>query len=284
MKAISYGEVLWDISDNSSTLGGAPLNVLGHIARLKDDGIIISAIGNDELGGETKKALLDLGIDTTCLEVKDGIETGKAYIKLDNGIPSYSFNDPAAWDLIDGPGSSFFDSSYDVFIFGTLCQRSKKSRETLYRILDNLKCREVFFDVNLRLNFYSNDIICKSLGYATILKMNDEELPIVLMASGCKDIQILKQKYDLKIVILTKGKKGTELYYENKIYTADPENVKVVDTVGAGDSLSGSFLHFYLNGDDIECAIKKASMVADYVVTKNGAIPEYSEEILSKIL
>lgn len=284
MKAVCFGEVLWDISEKSQTLGGAPLNVLGHVARLGDQGIIISAVGSDDLGARTAESLASLGIDTRYLAVKDGVKTGKAFIRLEDGIPSYSFNSPAAWDLIDVPGESFFSSSYDVFIFGTLSQRNEKSRKTLYHILDSIKCKEIFFDVNLRLFFYSDEIIRESLSRCTILKMNDEELPVVLKATGRDDVFSLMEKYDIRITLVTNGKKGTDCYTCERVYHQDAMKVQVVDTVGAGDSLSGAFLHFLLLGDTVEDALRKAGTVADYVVTKPGAIPEYDDEIMRKII
>ena len=88
------------------------------------------------------------------------------------------------------------------------------------------------------------------------------------------------EKYNLKIVILTCGKKGTYCYQkgENDIYV-EPADVHVVDTVGAGDSLSAGFLYFYLTGNSVSDSLTKASLLADYVVQNNGAIPEYTTEL-----
>lgn len=282
MKAVSFGEILWDLG-KSSTLGGAPLNVLGHMRRLGDECVMLSAVGDDKLGDETIKSIKSLCIDVSQIATIEAVETGKAFVTLNKGIPSYAFNSPCAWDAIPVPSPDFFNENYDVFIFGTLSQRSEVTKKTLYTVLQSIKAREVFFDVNLRLNFYSDEIIRTSLAYATILKMNDEELGVVLNATGCKDIKELMASYNLKFVLLTLGKYGSNCFTSDGFIHVDSGDVKVLDTVGAGDSLSGSFLHFFLRGESVEEALQKASRVADFVVTQPGAIPQYDENLLKSI-
>ena len=50
MDFISFGEILFDVFPDKATLGGAPLNVAGHLTKLGLNGAILSAVGNDELG------------------------------------------------------------------------------------------------------------------------------------------------------------------------------------------------------------------------------------------
>lgn len=288
MKAIAFGEILWDVFGSERTLGGAPLNVAGHINRLGGESMIVSAVGNDKLGEETLKEISGLGISTECIGISE-YETGKAIVSLKDGIPSYSFTYPSAWDAIilsDESIQHLKKSEYDVLIFGTLAQRSRLSHDTLFTLIHGIQAREKFFDVNLRLDFYTEEIIRSSLEAATILKMNDEEVPVILKMSGCDSIGgIFDKYYNIRIVLVTCGKKGTYCYTaDNKVFHAEPENVPVLDTVGAGDSLSAGFLYFYLNGNPLETALSKASRLADYVVQKQGAIPEYDEEIKAELM
>ncbi len=289
MKAIAFGEILWDVFTDTGkkTLGGAPLNVAGHIKRLGGESYIISGVGNDELGNETIKYIHEMGMTDKYIIRTSDYETGRALVTLRDGIPSYTFNRPAAWDRIEltkDMSDGLFSEEYDVLIFGTLAQREQKSRETLRTILKAAKARELFFDVNLRLDFYTPEIIIDSLRYATILKMNDEEQPVILKIAGCESIKELMNRYSLSTVIVTYGKKGTYCYSSGKCFHCEPENVPVVDTVGAGDSLSAGFLYFTFSGYPVDIALAKASMLADYVVQKRGAIPEYDETFRRKLL
>ncbi len=288
MKAAAFGEILWDEFGRSRTLGGAPLNAAGHIRRLGGEVLVISALGCDELGDEAMEAVHELGIDDSFILRTPEYGTGRAIVTLSGGIPSYSFTYPSAWDMISFPEDTMeklLSDSFDVLIYGTLAQRSEVSHRTLERILGSIDAKERFLDVNLRLSFHTPEIIRSSLSHATILKMNDEERPAVLSAAGCRSERELFDKHpDLSIAIVTCGKEGTWCFTaEGGSFHAEPAEVPVVDTVGAGDSLSAAFLFFHASGLDAGGALAKASMLADYVVQHRGAIPEYSEALRKKL-
>ena len=281
MKALAFGEILWDVIGNDRKIGGAPLNVLGHIVQLGGTGDVISAIGQDELGDESLKYLKSRNIDTTLLK-RTETETGKAIITLKDGIPSYRFTDPSAWDeitLTDDELESLKNTHYDAFIYGTLAARSETSRKAWEMLLDNINASALFFDVNLRLEFYSKEVIEIGARHADILKVNDEELPIILELLEVNDITELINKYNLRMVLLTSGKAGADAYTGSRHYHQEAGNVEVVDTVGAGDSLSAGFLYFLVIGNTLKETLRKASLLADYTVSKRGSIPEYDAEL-----
>lgn len=286
MKALSFGEIIWDVNGDERTLGGAPLNVAGHLARLGDDVIIVSATGNDEEGREALRAINELGVDSSFVHAV-GYDTGFAKVELKDGSPSYSFNDPAAWDAIALSSDEIERLStmdFDCVIFGTLALRHETSRNTLFTLLDALRTKEVFFDVNLRLSFYSDDLIVRCLEKATMLKMNDEELPVVARAisSGPEEVysRLFSRFPNLKKIILTLGARGAQCHERGNVTTVRPKKTRVVSTVGAGDSLSAAFLHYDALGLDTKTSLERATRLASYVVGQMGAIPQYSEEIL----
>lgn len=288
MKALSFGEILWDIDGDVKTLGGAPLNVLGHISKLGGDCSVISAVGDDNLGKETLAAIDGLGIDRRFVSIS-AYETGKALVALKDGIPSYSFPDPSAWDdikLSDGQMEILSGTAYDVFIYGTLASRHNVSRGTLFSLLDGIKASEFFFDVNLRLSFYSAELIEECLRHATILKLNNDEVPIVSSLLGMNEGDFpyeVQRRFPVRKVLISLGSKGSVCFDGSTVINAEAGKVKVVDTVGAGDSLSAAFLYFLCRGDDTAAALAKASALADYVVTKRGAIPDYDESIRRRL-
>ena len=188
---------------------------------------------------------------------------------------------PCAWDnipLLPLP------EHVSLIYYGTLAQRGN-SKQTLKELLNKVSSDHRFFDVNIRKHFYSDEIIKEGVENATILKLNDEEVDIVLDAlklkmRGYRGLEELAKSYNLDLVLLTKGKEGT-MCYKDKWYRVPCAEVEVVDTVGAGDSLSAGFLASYIKTGDLEKSLIIGSHIADYVVTKRGAIPEYDEELLS---
>ena len=281
MKALAFGEILWDVIGNERKIGGAPLNVLGHIVQLGGTASVISALGNDELGDESLEYLKSKNIDTKLVKRTEA-ETGKAIITLKDGIPSYRFTDPSAWDeitLTESELDEIRNTHYDAFIYGTLAARSDVSRRTWKQLLDNINAGALFFDVNLRLSFYSKEVLGIGAKHADILKVNDEELPMILKLLEAEDINELMKKYNLNMVLLTSGKAGSDIFTLDDHIHQDIGKVEVVDTVGAGDSLSAGFLYFLSKGNSLEKTLKKASLLADYTVGRRGAIPEYDEYI-----
>ena len=288
-KAIAFGEILWDILPDKKCLGGAPFNVSAHLNRMGFETKIISALGKDKLGQEALEFIKKEGCSPDFIASLNEISTGFTNVVVHKGIPDYEFNEPCAWDMIsisDNQLRKLSEEKFDVFIFGSLAQRHEISRKTLYSLLTGLQADTIFFDVNLRKNFFTRKIIEDSLIFADIVKMNDEEIPVVSKLLGykeCNDDFIFKfiDDFGLKGLIATSGKKGSAAYFNNQKVSCSCGNVKVVDTVGAGDSFSAAFLASYIKGNNIEESLCKGAKLADFVVSKTGALPEYDEKILA---
>ena len=249
MDFISFGEILFDVFPDKATLGGAPLNVAGHLTKLGLNGAILSAVGNDELGKRALNEIEALGLSTDMIATLD-YETGKAIITLNGKNAEYEFNDPCAWDNIP---LQALPENVTLIYYGTLAQRGN-SKNTLKELLNSVQSQHRFFDVNIRKHFYSDEIIKEGVENATILKLNDEEVDIVLDAlkiemRGYRGLEELFKEYNLDLILLTKGKEGT-MCFKNKWYRVPCAPVEVVDTVGTGDSLSSGFLASYIKTSD----------------------------------
>lgn len=292
MKTLCYGEILWDIIDDKKCLGGAPFNVACHLSRMGSSSYILSAIGQDELGSAALSKINQENVKTDFLKIHSTIPTGTATVFLNNGIPDYKFNYPNAWDnieLTEDQKNSILATDWDIFCFGTLAQRSKISRLTLNSILPLINAKIRFFDVNFRKDFFNREILQNCLDYTDILKMNDEELPVFakifdLIPDSFSQDEFLQQEklcfkicnqFNLKGIILTCGKNGAHGFFDGQHYCAIPAKVTVVDTVGAGDSLSAAFLNEYSKSGDVQKALEAGSKMADFIVQHAGALPEY---------
>jgi fructokinase len=290
-KAAAFGEILWDILPEKKCLGGAPFNCGAHLKRLGFETTMISSLGDDKLGREALALVKKENVSSRFINTISGVSTGFTNVVLDNGKPSYEFNTPCAWDYITlNPQlkKNFLDSRWDVFCFGSLAQRSEASRETLYSLLGEINADIKYFDINLRKNFYSKQIIEQSLKYTDILKMNDAELPVISSLFGITgnvpDIaENIIKKYKLRGIIITAGKDGTTAYFNNQEYKVLPGDVPIVDTVGAGDSFSAAFLASYISGHSVADALEAGSTLADFVVSHSGALPEYDSQIRAKL-
>jgi fructokinase len=267
---ISFGEILWDVIDGVPHIGGAPFNFAAHAARCGLKSGIVSAIGNDGLGRDALNAATGFGVDVSQVSVHPVLPTGTVNVTLQNGIPSYEIVQPVAWDEIALPERLHLTPL--AFYFGTLSQRGPLSAAALSELLRKFESSIVFFDVNLRQDFWDAEIVGKGLANADILKVNDEEMNRL----GFVPDDLLARFPRLKIIVETRGALGCRIVsrkgerFDSPAFTDEP----VVDTVGAGDSFSAAFLASLLRGESLESAAEAGNRLAGRVAARAGAIPE----------
>ena len=288
---VGIGEALFDCLPDGRKLGGAPANFAYHVSQFGLNGCAISAIGDDELGEEIVETFEKVGLNHILPVVEQ--PTGTVKVTLDaKGIPQYDICLGVAWDNIPLTDEMLYTARHaQAICFGSLAQRSQTSRETIHAFLDEApKAALRVFDINLRQNWFTAEVIAESLSRANVLKINDEELDVVatmllgvssvpgkLIAEDpektrfvCRD---LIAKYDLKMLILTCGAIGSYVFTETEeSYVATPKG-KVAETVGAGDSFTATFVAQILLGKSIREAHEKAVAVSAFVCTQNGAMP-----------
>ena len=285
MKVLVFGEILWDIIENKPYIGGAPFNLAAHMTKMGLKSTLISSVGKDALGRKALKEAEKRGINSSFIRVHPHLPTGIVEVSLDErGHPTYLIKENVAWDniildqdLID----NLTKNKWEIFCFGTLAQRTKENREVLSQIISQVRPHHLFYDLNLRQNFYNKDWIEKSLCQCSIVKMNDREALIIselLFGQTLKQenlAELICQEYDPSIVCITHGKNGSSVYRNGKLEKLAGINGPVADTVGGGDSYSAGFLFSYLYGSSIYEAAEFAEIVGNFVVSQSGAVPEY---------
>ena len=284
---VGLGEVLWDVLPDGKKLGGAPANFAYHAGQFGLDTLAVSALGKDALADETIAALDERGLKYLLPRVDYPTGTVQVTLTVD-GIPTYEIKENVAWDNIPyTPELAEIASNCRAVCFGSLAQRNVTSWATIRQFLDNTPtdCLKVF-DINLRQQFYTKDVIEESLKRCNILKINDEELVIIKRMYGYDDLDMrgicekILTDYQLKMLVLTCGTNGSYVFAPGLTSFQETPKVKVADTVGAGDSFTGSFCASILNGKSLEEAHRKAVAVSAFVCTQNGAMPKYPDDLL----
>ena len=278
---VGLGEALWDVLPEGKKLGGAPANFAYHVGQFGLDTVAISALGDDALGDETIEALKDRKLNYLMPRVP--YPTGTVQVTLTgDGIPSYEIKENVAWDNIPyTPEMENIAKQACAVCFGSLAQRNEVSRENIRKFLDAtpLDCLKIC-DINLRQQFYTKDILEDSFCICNILKINDEELITVARMFGYDSLdmrrtcQKIVQDYHLKMLVLTCGTNGSYVFTDDGLTSfQDTPKVEVADTVGAGDSFTGSFCASIIKGKTVQEAHKTAVQVSAFVCTQNGAMP-----------
>jgi fructokinase len=284
---VGLGEILWDLFPAGRQMGGAPANFAYITSLLGNRGIAASRLGQDDLGNDAATRLKELGLETTFLQQDAQHPTGTVRVTVDeNGQPCFEISPSAAWDFLEWtPQWQELAAMADAVCFGSLAQRSPQSRSTIQQFLRSTRaqCLRVF-DVNLRQHFYSADILSDSMKLASIVKLNHEELPKIMRLLGTDEklrdagseelsARHLVDVYQLKLVCVTRGDRGSLLVTEKACDIHPGFRINVADTVGAGDSFTASLVYEYLRGASLTEINEAANQVGAWVASKNGATP-----------
>jgi fructokinase len=285
------GELLWDVLPKGKQLGGAPCNFAFHAMQAGFEAPVISAIGEDQDGEEIRQVMGRLGLDQRYVQIRPEYPTGTVSVTLDgSGIPDYTIHENVAWDHIQWTKElESLAGELDAVCFGSLAQRKQESGNTIQGFLKASKaeCLRVY-DINLRQSFYERDTVLDSLRMANVLKLNEDELPVLAGFLGLKGdeeamLSSLLDDFQLSLIAYTKGSKGSWLLTSNESSHCEVPSVEVADTVGAGDSFTATLLAGTLNGLPLKKVHTIATEVAAFVCSQHGATPKLPERLLNQL-
>jgi fructokinase len=283
-KVLGIGEILWDLLPAGRQLGGAPANFAYHAHALGAEARVVSRVGNDLSGCEILDRLRALGLPTDSIGMDTNAPTGTVSVELaGDGQPRFIIHENVAWDrLVADETSLGFAAQADAVCFGSLAQRSEESRQAIRELVAATPEAALrVFDVNLRQQFYSREIIESSLTVANALKLNDTELPVLaamfnLDGDMRAQLSALAGRFQLRATALTRGANGS-LLLANGAWSEHPGlRVKVTDAVGAGDAFTAAWTLGLLARQPLEEIGRRANELAAFVCTRPGATPVYA--------
>ena len=262
---VGMGEALWDVLPEGKKIGGAPANFAYHVSQFGFDSRVVSAVGRDELGEEILKVFNEKKLKMQIEQVD--YPTGTVQVTLDDeGVPCYEIKEGVAWDNIP-----FTDElkrlalSTRAVCFGSLAQRNDVSRATINRFLDTMPDIDgqlKIFDINLRQDFYSKEVLRESFRRCNVLKINDEELVTISRMFGYPGIDlqdkcwILLAKYNLKMLILTCGINGSYVFTPGVVSFQETPKVRSCRHSGCRRFFTAAFCASILNGKPVPEAHK----------------------------
>jgi fructokinase len=281
-RVVGLGEVLWDLLPERTCLGGAPANFAYITTLMGDQGIVASRVGEDSRGLEALRRMEELGLDIDHVETDREHPTGTVKVELDGkGVARFEIAHPVAWDFLQWtPDWQRLAENADAVCFGSLAQRSEESRATVRNFLRATPPGTVkVFDVNLRQSYYSTEVLAESMRLADIVKLNDDELPKIMSLAkfphkdDVSSAERLISTYDLKLLCLTRGGRGSLLVRNGDASEHPGFRVPVADTVGSGDAFTAGLVHEYLQGASLDLMNEVANLVGAWVTSEVGAMP-----------
>jgi fructokinase len=277
---VGLGEVLWDLLPGGKALGGAPFNFTFHCHQLGHAAVIVSRVGDDDLGREIRRILAGHGLANAFVQTDDAARTGVVGVELSpGGQPSYTIH-PGAWDLLAWEeGLATLLRQARAVCFGTLIQRNSVARDTVRRALRAAGGALLVYDVNLRQDFYDREVIEESLRASRWVKLNDSELAVLkelFGLSGENEDAVaadLLSRFGVELVAVTRGAAGCLVRTRDEVVEEAGVPVRVVDTVGAGDAFTAALVCSVLEGKSVAESARFANRFAACVAGRAGGTP-----------
>lgn len=286
MKIVVLGEVLWDEVGDTEYLGGAPFNFAAHAANLGHAVSFVSAIGADPRGRRILTRMAEMNLPARFVSTVPELPTGCVTASVDfAGQPSYRIHRPAAYDLpslSEADLAALLSPPPDWIYFGTLAQMSAPAKDLLFRLLDAAPAARRFYDVNLRHNSYSPELVDELMSRSTVVKLNDIEIDEVARIFGHPNLTFQNfcrsyaEKYSWEGVCITRGADGCALLLDGKFIESRGFRVRVADTIGAGDAFAAGFVHGFGCLWPPERIAEFANRAGALVASRHGAIPAWS--------
>jgi len=284
---VGLGELLWDCFGDSRRPGGAPANVAFQAGQLGCRGVVCSRVGRDPLGDELVAFLESQGLDARWIQRDREHPTGTVTVdasRVDH--PEYTIHENFAWDFVelDAALERLMPTAAAV-CFGTLAQRSARSRETIHRALDMTgdDCM-VVYDVNLRQQWFDQPTIERSLAASSAVKLNEREVTVLAKLLGigsCEPVgfaRTIQRDYAVEAVCITRAERGCILITAGEVVDAPGIAVELCDAVGAGDAFTAAWILGQLRGWPLARQAEFANRVGALVASQPGAMPPLRAE------
>lgn len=308
---LGVGELLWDIlpaghrtggipleDSRNGYLGGAPANFAAMAGRLGNHAAVLSRIGRDQLGRQAIDQLDPMSIDASPVQVDLQHPTGRVTVEFSEGEPNYQIHENAAWDYLELTDEWVrLAERADAICFGSLAQRSRASRQTIQTLAaeSSATCIRVF-DANLRAPYYSSEVVQESLELASVLKLNENELPLVLNLLGFPfddepengqlrpgAERLLAEFPSLEMVTVTRGDRGSLLVRREEWNDHPGIPVNMADPIGCGDAFTAAMTHYMLRGAGLEILNEAGNRWGAWLASQSGAMPILPEDVRSSI-
>ena len=271
---VIFGEVLFDcFPDGNSVLGGAPFNVAWHLQAFGLAPLVVSSIGDDDLGKKVRSAMKGWNMNTAGMQSDSVHPTGSVDIEFNNGEPQYTIVEQRAYDHINAALLPALPAD-SLLYHGSLALRNPVSREAL----TSLKAQHdstIFMDVNLRDPWWDKQFVLELANDADWVKLNEDELALLGSGEGPVETRAREfiDQHALKGLVVTLGAKGAlALTDDGEHETVSPsQTLDVVDTVGAGDAFTSVLILGITHGWPLGMTLQRAQGFASLIVGQQGA-------------
>lgn len=290
---VGAGEILWDSAPGGDTIGGAPFNVIAHLARLGYRAGYLSAVGRDADGDAAIAQMRAGGVDTSLIRTLNGVATGRAVVRLDPaGNPEFDIQRPAAFEWLTAAEEEIRWISTErprAFVYGTLALLRPRARAAVARAAGSSPDAVRLYDVNLRKGWWTPAVITELIGLASVVKLSEAEAAELAPVLGvgwdgpAAFSRDLAASARLRGVAITSGSAASSLWLDGGFARQVPPSVEVADAIGAGDAFAAGLLDAIIEGLPPAAALRRANALGSIVASRPGAQPPWTAAELANL-
>ena len=289
-------------SNFSAHVGGAVFNTAIALGRLRTQTGFLSGISRDLFGSMLRDALSSSHVDASHVILSE-LPTTLAFVRLSDGHAAYTFYDEnTAGRMLDHSAVPPLTNEISALYFGGISLISEPCANFYAALaLREAADRVIVLDPNIRPSLIKNiegyrERLNSIIEVTDILKVSDEDIHWIVPgpASLVEKVQALCD-IGPKLVILTKGSEGASAFTRGgKLADVAAHSAVVIDTVGAGDTFNAGMIAKLaelgllskpalanLKSSDVETALDFGARVAAVTVSRQGANPPWSHELVA---
>lgn len=276
--------------------GGTSANTAVALAKLGVGVSFWGTVGEDQYGRYIKKDLKSEGVNIADMITEPELNTVGVFAFIDENGERYLWGWPRtaqSFKVLDEtkiPFEKIYKADW-VHSSGMCLAYESSARSTIIKIFKAAYESGIptSFDLNLRVDNGALDpeyekAVREIIKYTTYLLGSGTDEFIWLGEEKDWRKNALKFVSDTTTVIVRNGKDGSYGFSINEEEKAAAFNVKVEDTVGAGDVYNAGFISARLNGQSLKESLILGNAVSGYTVSRKGARSSPDQTELKRFL
>jgi 5-dehydro-2-deoxygluconokinase len=275
---LQTGVGLEHVTSFGKFLGGSAANVAVATARLGNRSALISGVGDDPFGRFVRAELARLGVDNTYVSTHDEYPTPVTFCEIfpPDHFPLYFYRKPSAPDLQIRPDEIDAEAVRSARLYwSTVTGLSEEPSRSAHFAAWEARARAplTVLDLDYRPMFWATpadatEQVQRALGYVTVAVGNREECEIAVGESNPHKAADALLDLGVELAIVKQGPRGVLGKTKRSSVTVPPNEVDVVNGLGAGDAFGGSLIHGLLRNWPLEKTLRYANAAGAIVASR----------------
>jgi 5-dehydro-2-deoxygluconokinase len=287
---LQIGVGLQDVESFGKFLGGSAANVAVAAARLGNRTALVSGVGDDPFGAFVRAELAELGVDNRYVATHDEYPTPVTFCEIfpPDNFPLYFYRRPSAPDLQVRPDEIDTEAVRSARLYwSTVTGLSEEPSRSAHFAAWEARERAQFtvLDLDYRPMFWESreaatEQVQRALPFVTVAVGNREECEIAVGETNPQKAADALLDLGVELAIVKQGPRGVLGKSKHSSVTVPPNEVDVVNGLGAGDAFGGSLCHGLLHGWPLEKTLRYANAAGAIVASRlecSTAMPTAAE-------